>query len=89
MAELMDEDVLGKPGIYRRGRLVIEDAAASVLLLVGEDLDEFVGRRRCRVAEGAIVECQQVSLRIKDVVLGGNRRAAECSNVRTVDARLR
>src|SRR5687767_3885716 len=89
MAELVDEHVLRKAGIYGCRCLVVEDATASVLLLVGEDLDELVRRGCRRVAECPIVERQQVALGIEDVVLGGDWRAAERADVRTVDARLR
>ena len=45
MAELVHEHVLGVRMIDRRGCLEVEDAAAAVLLLVDEHLDELVRRR--------------------------------------------
>ena len=86
VAELVDEDVLRKAAVHRRGCLIVEDAAASVGPLVDENLDELVGRRCGRVAQGAIVEGQDVPLRIEDVVFGGDRGAPEHARVGPVHA---
>ena len=61
VAELVNEDVLGVGAVDRRGRLIVEDAAAAVGPLVDEDLDELVGRRRGSLAQGAVVEREHVA----------------------------
>ena len=89
VAELVDEDVLREAAVHRRGRLIVEDAAAAVGPLVDEDLDELVGRRCGRIAQRAVVEREDVTLRIEDVVLGRERRAAEDAGVGPVHAASR
>ena len=84
--ELVDEHVLGEAGVGRRGCLEVEDAAAAVLRLVDEDLDELVRRGRGRVAQGAVVVRQEVALGVEDVVLGRERRAPELAGARAGDA---
>jgi hypothetical protein len=51
MAELVDEDILGKRAVHRGRRLIVEDAAAAVGPFVDQDLDELVRRGRRRVAQ--------------------------------------
>ena len=55
VAELVDEDVVGERGVDRGRRLVVEDAAAAVLRLVDQDLEELVRRGRRDVAQRAVV----------------------------------
>ena len=88
MAELVDEHVRRERAVDRRGRLIVEDAAAAVGPFVDQDLDELVGRGRRGVAQRPVVEREHVALGIEDVVFRRQRRAAEHAGIRAVDAAL-
>ena len=50
VAELVDEDVVGRTGVDRDRRVVVEDAAAAVVAVVDQDLHGVVRRGRRDVA---------------------------------------
>ena len=88
MTELVDEHVLGEPGVGRRRCLKIEDPATAILRLVDENLEKLVRGRRRRVPEGSVVVGQDVALRIEDVVLGRQRRPTELPGAWPADTGL-
>ena len=86
VAELVDEDVLGERGVGRSRRLVVVDAAAAVLGVVDEDLEDVVRGLGRGVAQGAVVVREHVALRAEDVVLNLERRPPEDLRLRAVRA---
>src|SRR3954467_5366384 len=89
MSELVHEYVFGEAGVDRGRGLIAKDSAAAVLLLVDEDLEVIVRRRRRDLAQRMVVERQHVTLRIEDVVFDAGQRAAIVLRARTMNAALR
>ena len=65
--ELMDEDILGGAIRRRDRRLLVEDSASAVPLIVDEDSNHIVRCRRGEVAESPVVGGQCIALDSEDV----------------------
>ena len=77
MTELVHEDVRRPRAVGRHGAVQAEDPAAAVRRAVHENLHRVVRRVRRDVAERAVLEGEDVALRIEGVVRRTNRRSAE------------
>ena len=89
MAELVDEDVRRPHAVGGHGAVQAVDAAAAVGGAVGQDLDDVVRRVGGEVAEGAVVEGEDVALGVEGVVGRADRRAPMNALRRPRHARLR
>src|SRR5258707_9635046 len=67
-AELVHENVICESVINRDRAIEIENSAAAIGAVVGENLDELVRRELSDFAQRAIVEREHVTLRTKRVV---------------------
>ena len=62
MSELVDENVICKSVVHSDCAVEIEDAAATIRAIVGENFDEFVRRKLRDFAERVIIEGENIAL---------------------------
>src|ERR1700674_5453301 len=88
MPKLVNEDVIRETVIGRHGAVEVENSAAAISAIVGEDFDEFVWSKLRNLAQRAIIESEHITFGAEGVVSCTQRRVAIGAGRRPGDAAL-